>query len=484
MTISGALNNALSGLRATGRGTEVVASNLANAMTPGYGKRSLSLSSMILGDTGGVRVNGVYRDVNERLVSDRRMAGAEQGFHKAATAFLNRFENVLGTPDQPGSLAARLADFESSLVLASSRPDATERLGAAVTAARDLAIGLNRASEAIQQSRSDADRSIGNQVNRLNDALTEVKTLNVRITAAGNRGESVAALQDHRQQLIDEISEMVPVRQIPRDHGAVALFSTGGAILLDGQAATIEFAPVNIVTPYMTVDSGTLSGLTINGTPIDISSDQGPLRGGTLSAQFAVRDELGVTAQSQIDAVARDLIERFEDPTLDSTRSPTDPGLFTDAGALLNPAAEVGLSSRISVNAVVDPAKGGESWRLRDGLGATTPGAVGDATLLQALTDVFSLPRTPASGNFGTAAYTALDLTVTLTSQLAADRLQSETRLAFATTQFQELKQQELADGVDTDAELQRMLILEQAYAANARVIEAADEMMQALLRI
>ena len=42
----------------------------------------------------------------------------------------------------------------------------------------------------------------------------------------------------------------------------------------------------------------------------------------------------------------------------------------------------------------------------------------------------------------------------------------------------------ELEDGVDTDAELQRLLLIEQAYAANARMIETVDDMMQALLRI
>ena len=35
MSIANALNNAISGLTAAARGTEVVSSNLANALTPG-----------------------------------------------------------------------------------------------------------------------------------------------------------------------------------------------------------------------------------------------------------------------------------------------------------------------------------------------------------------------------------------------------------------------------------------------------------------
>jgi flagellar hook-associated protein 1 FlgK len=41
-----------------------------------------------------------------------------------------------------------------------------------------------------------------------------------------------------------------------------------------------------------------------------------------------------------------------------------------------------------------------------------------------------------------------------------------------------------MADGVDSDAEMQRLLQYEQAYAANARVIRAIDEMINYLLRM
>ena len=40
------------------------------------------------------------------------------------------------------------------------------------------------------------------------------------------------------------------------------------------------------------------------------------------------------------------------------------------------------------------------------------------------------------------------------------------------------------ADGVDSDAEMQRLLQYEQAYAANARVIQAIQTMMDQILGI
>jgi flagellar hook-associated protein 1 FlgK len=484
MSISSALNSAMSGLRATGRAAEVVSSNIANASTPGYARRTLSLTSASGNFTGGVTVNGIIRHVDAQVLSDRRLAGAEFGYRTETTGFLNRIENLIGTPDQAGSISARLSEFESSLITAGSRPDANERLEAAAWSARDVAKSINAASDGVQDARTNADKSIGTQVDRLNDALKAVERINVQIVSGAAHNSDTSALKDQRQTLIDTITEIVPVRTIPRQNDTVALYSTGGAILLDGRAAEIGFEPANVVTPYMTVQDGTLSGLTVNGFPISTSPSSGNLRGGTLGAQFDIRDHMAPEAQSQLDAIARDLIERFESTSVDPTLSPGAPGLFTDAGAALDPASEQGLASRLAVNALVDPTKGGEAWRMRDGLGATAPGDSGNAQLLHALTDAVTTGRTPNSGTFSGTMFSAIDLTAALTSQIGADRLREDQQLSFASAQFYEFTQMELAEGVDTDVELQRLMVIEQAYAANARVIQTVDQMLDTLMRI
>ena len=43
---------------------------------------------------------------------------------------------------------------------------------------------------------------------------------------------------------------------------------------------------------------------------------------------------------------------------------------------------------------------------------------------------------------------------------------------------------QELQGGVDTDREMQDLLQIEKAYAANAKVIQTVDEMLDLLLGI
>ena len=75
-------------------------------------------------------------------------------------------------------------------------------------------------------------------------------------------------------------------------------------------------------------------------------------------------------------------------------------------------------------------------------------------------------------------------LAIDLSALGSTARLQTDARLANRTAHSQSLQQSLAANGVDTDAELQRLLALEQAYAANARVIKAADSMLNTLLEI
>ena len=484
MTISSALNSAMSGLQAASRASELVSNNIANALTPGYARRTLSVSSATSGAGTGVQVNGVTRHVDAQVIADRRLAGSEFGYRATTSTYMTRVEDLIGTSDQTGSLSARLADFQSSLITASSRPDAIERLSNTALSARDLVDTINSVGEGIQDTRSQAENSIADQVSRLNDALQGVQQINSAITRAAGRSVETSSLQDERQILIDEISEMVPVRMIDRDYGAVALYTTGGTILLDGSAVEVGFETANTVTPYMSIEDGSLSGLTINGYSTSTSSSSGRLHGGTLGAQFEIRDELAPSAQSQIDALARDLIERFENSSVDPTLAAGQPGLFTDAGAVFDNTLEPGLANRLALNALVDPSTGGETWRLRDGLGASNPGPTGDASLLNALSDALTQTRVPSSGDFGSSALSAFDVATGIASQLGSDRLREDQLLSFASAQFYELSERELANGVDTDSELQNLLIIEQAYAANARVIETVDEMFDTLIRL
>jgi len=482
MSVTASLTNALSGLTAATRSAQIVSANVANATTEGYGVRSLALSAASVGGNGaGVRIDGAGRSVNAGILADRR--DAQAGLSNTATTaeYFAQIENAIGLPDAAGSLNKMLVAFEAALVSAESRPDIDTRLQAAARAAGDVAGKLNAISDQVQRARLDADRQIEVEVNRLNTTLAEIEELNRDITSQLAQGQDALGLMDQRQVLISRVAEIVPVSVMARDRGQVALITKGGGILLDGPAARLSFESVNQITAETTRESGALSTIEMNGRAVDFSAAVNPLAGGKLAALFQVRDTHGVETQAGLDAFAQALITRFEDSGTDPSLAPGQPGLFTDAGAAADPAQVVGLAARIALNPTVDPGQGAEVWRLRDGVGAPAPGLAGNTTQLAAFVAALNTAQLPSAPGAGSAPQTLFSGAATLLSQASTANLRAQGALAFETARFEAFRQAELTDGVDTDAEMQKLLQIEQLYAANAKVIQTVDDMLELL---
>jgi len=65
-----------------------------------------------------------------------------------------------------------------------------------------------------------------------------------------------------------------------------------------------------------------------------------------------------------------------------------------------------------------------------------------------------------------------------------SDRHRQDSLVAQSRTRLDAVREMRAADGVDTDAEMQRLLLIEQSYQANARVISVVDDLLETLTRI
>lgn len=486
MSISSAFSNAFSGLTASSRRAELVSNNIANAMTEGYARREVNLSSVVLeGATGGVRVGSVQRAENVAATSTRRIGSAEIAHHQTKSEALAEIVSALGEPGTSGALGQQYVEFGAALLSATNDPANTTALNNVVSRAKDIATSLNQLSVKNDRIREAADAAINLDVQTLNTALTEVRDLNLEIRRISSGNGEISSLIDKREKLIDQINEIVPVNVVKRDKNQVALFSPNGGVLLDGQPALIGFAPTNTITQNMTLVGGALSPLTVNGRIVSLNAAPAFYDGGSLAASFEVRDASAPAIGDRIDALARDLVERFQTPAVDPTLTATDPGLFTDGGALFNAVNQQGLAGRISVNAIVDPVAGGASWRLRDGFNSVTQGPIGNNTVLMSKLNAFDALNAAPPGLGINASMSASDFANQLTSELRAQRVTADDEQAYLSNKLTSLKEVESnLTGVDVDEQVQRLLEIEKAYAANARVMNVLDELLDRLMEI
>ncbi len=485
MSLSSAISNALSGLTATTRGTEVVSTNIANKSVAGYSRRELDLSSRVYaGNGGGVNVDGVRRTVNAGLLADNRLARAAAARSDTVATFHATMEDAFGTADDTSSISSMVTALDAAITSASARPDNDIRLAGILDAAADLTGKINSVAETIKDARTSAEKSIARDVDRLTTALDRVATLNRQITVLSAQGEDASSLIDARQAEIDDIATIVPVQEVARENGRVALFTKTGATLLDGTTpARIEFSAVGALTTDMSVGNGSLATLSLNGKTLT-TAEMTIFSGGSLAASFEIRDVIAPAYQTQIDAFARDLYTRFSDPAVDPSLAAGEAGIFTDNQSALLATNETGFANRIAVNARIDPAQGGDLWRIRAGVNATGSGNLGDATLIQNLSAALSDSRAPASAAMSSTARSMLTFASEISSVAASQRIRADASALQDQTRAESLQTALLSQGVDTDTEMEGLLSLERAYAANAKVFQTANDMLDQILRL
>ena len=232
MSLNAALSNAISGLFTASKASELIASNVSNAQTPGYVHRNLSLSARS-GEAGGVIIDAVQRHQNEYVVAQRRSGEGQFAHTSYLSDFFSILETEYGTLGKGRSLTDAINTLEARLIEASGQPDNSSRLSAAYDALNKLSSRIRSFSEVLQQERQKADRAIEKSVDKINALLSKLHTLNRRLGMTEKGSGAKAGLLDQQNQLIDELSVMVSVKIFRRTGGKIAIYGDGGLKLLD-----------------------------------------------------------------------------------------------------------------------------------------------------------------------------------------------------------------------------------------------------------
>ncbi|HET8545979.1 MAG TPA: flagellar hook-associated protein FlgK [Pseudolabrys sp.] len=325
MSLTQALSSALSGLQVNQAGIALVAANVANADTPGYTRKVMDQVATGTSTSIGVRVSDIQREIDLYIQRQLRIENSGASYADTRARMYSQLQEIYGQPGSATSLEGVYNSFTTALQVLSTSPDDPGARTGVINSAQLLAQQLNQLSSSIQSQRANAELAISDAVNKANEAMAQIASLNQQIAASTPGDAATAALLDNRDAYIDQLSQLMDINVIAGDRGQVTIFTNSGTQLVGSQAAQLSFDAVGTMTPQSLWNAnpalrgvGTITLIPPAGTPVDLIQNRA-IRSGTIAAYLQMRDQDLVQAQTQLDALAAAMAQALSNKAIPST---------------------------------------------------------------------------------------------------------------------------------------------------------------------
>lgn len=326
MSLNDALSIAMSGLRANQAAMSLVSSNVANAETPGYVRKTIDQVTTNTSSVGsGIQVVGVNRELDQYIQAQLRTETSGAAYASQRSNFLQQLQSIYGNPGSTGTLENAFNGLTSAVQALSTSADSQSARIAVVNAANALAQQLNAMTQGIQTLRGAAETGIQDSVNSANGLMSQIATINNQLQSNPLGGTSTdastAALLDQRDQYVTQLSALMDIRVTTNSANQLTIFTSSGVQLVGSQAAKLSFNAQGTVTANTLADpnpsKSNLGAITLsyeNGGSIDLGASGG-IKSGKIAAYLELRDHSLVQAQNQIDQFAASISSALSDKT-------------------------------------------------------------------------------------------------------------------------------------------------------------------------
>ncbi|MBN2073597.1 MAG: flagellar hook-associated protein FlgK [Actinobacteria bacterium] len=447
-------------LSAAQRALEVVSHNIANVNTRGYSRQESIMRtsdpqyvpslnrSISAGQIGtGVDISEVRRlhdkYIEKQLINERQNSGKWDIGLRA----LEQIEGIFSEPSENGLQNMIDIYWNSWKDLESSPEDNAVRKNL-VENSRSLCNFIHSIHERLELLRKDLNTEVKNKVDLINNYSGQIKELNDLIKDVTTVGDNANDLEDRRDLLIRELSQVVNITVVHSKYGQKDIFIGGTALVRGGNSYGIE-AALNPGTGFYDVlwkDSG---------STVDISN-------GELYSLLNFRDTYINDVIGRMDDLVSELITRTN--TVHSTGygldgSSTGYDFFTGTGV-----EDIEVNGDIIADISLIAA-------------AKSPDQSGDNSNV---TDILALrEQLFLSGN--TATFD--DYYNNLIVKIGVDTQQCTREMENTELLIEKINlRREAISGVSTDDELVDMVKYQHAYNAAARVISTMDEMLETII--
>jgi len=249
--MSDMLSIGASGVRAYQTALSTVSDNIANVATPGYAKRTSSLSEIepatglhsggVAATGQGVVVSGLTRSADVLRDADVRTAGSDLARSETSVAWLGRVETAL-TSNQLGD---RLTSFFNATKAVAADPTAATPRSAMLEQANAVAGSFRATGKALDLLDSNLDTTASAAVSTLNTLGNALAKVNEGIARIKGGSAAAASLADQRDSILDQMSAISNMSVSLDDYGraTVKLGDAGGPTFVSGpQSDTLQVA--------------------------------------------------------------------------------------------------------------------------------------------------------------------------------------------------------------------------------------------------
>ncbi len=464
MSLSLALDTALTSLRASQANIQVVSQNISNASDPGYSRRqvvrtSLSQATVQELSVGGVNIARVERATNNSINTSLLETTSNAALNGTQDRYLRALDDTFTLSGQQAKLSTTYTGFQRALRELSAQPESAVAQRQVLNSANELAQEVNRLASAVSQ----VDREILNEtsttVSDLNASLRRLQELNGQIVFGLARNSDVTVFQDSRDAELRRIAETLSVRTLERADGSVGVITPAGYTLLDGD-------PVQF---------------TYNGSSVDIiggaTNVGNRLTGGKLEALLGLRENTSPATANAAPAreVVRKINEQLDLVVTSFTNSSVGPPA-TFAYAYNSAVANAGelpsdfFTGTNRFDFALNPALQNGTQLIKQAAAAPS------ADALEAAGRTF----TAAGLNVTGASYgSAISSIISLFGQSKEQVKQLATLAENERKTYEKRLQQDV--GVNIDEEVLQLTILQNSYQASARIVSVVQRLYDIL---
>jgi flagellar hook-associated protein 1 FlgK len=443
---------ALSGLKAGETMISVAQNNIANANNINYARQRVDVSSAGIpqGSSGvkaqmgsGVWIDQITRIKDDLLIQQVRTEQGKAGYNEGLKRVLSNVETVFNEVGE-NSISKLSEKIFNGLQEANKFPEQSSYRLELVYSAVLFTEKIKGISVQLDEVKSQADSQLKTEVAHVNNLLEKIAGANKKMESFG--GTEVNSLLDERDGYLNELSKLIDINITNKEHPMNMEIKVGNTKVLTGQ----KYYPIE--TTY--IDEKDEMVLSIGDIKLDLKSGQ-------IKGILESRNEMIGKYEKGLNNYVRTFITEF------NNLHTTGYGLDGTTGENFFNGSDM---RSIEINPLLkkDPEKIGLS---------AVDGVSGNTEIGEKLANLRNLPV--MGGQSISDFYREYVVTMASELNLARDNEIIHTNVAGAME-----KQKQSVQGVNIDEEMTNLMVYQQYYQANARMIKITESMLDEILNL